>query len=412
MKKISVLLLILHFFILKSQDSLSVINLTSLTHYFQIGSNKQMSGEGADFLRKEFKTAQFVLLGEYHNSKRISEFTNSIIPILNENNFKTMLLEVGPISGNYLNNLNGTIKDSLFLLNSNYKISIGNRVYTPIPFFENISDAEFLTTSKMYNWNILGIDQEFNSGIPFLTDLLYKNLNRKEKKQYVSLYNSVKDSISQFVEIQNLEDIRLTVQLENAPIYNEFLLKMNEFSKNKPIVQAIKSTLRIYNLNAEKKWFLNNKLRVEYMKNQLNTQLNQLEFDLKNDKIFAKMGGRHLSKGMSPGRLYEVGNTLNELAEFNGNKTVNFSFVTRFYKDDEVEKDVLDSNNKYYHNLKSLIQMGKKEEWTLIDLRPLIEGYYYYPKKYLLNEAILDLARRYDFLIIPKIEIEPVKNYK
>jgi len=123
------------------------------------------------------------------------------------------------------------------------------------------------------------------------------------------------------------------------------------------------------------------------------------------------MGANHLSKGFSPLRLFEVGNMLNEIAEFHGNKTFSMSFSTRFYENDGVVKDIMDSEKQYETYLNNLNQMGKKDEWVVIDLRPLIEGTYYYPEKYKIDKNVEDLMKRYDVIIIPKLEVDPVKNY-
>ena len=62
-----------------------------------------------EFLRKEITDAQFVLLGEYHGSRRISELTRAIVPIAHAAGCRTLALEVGPITAEVLT-------ESLFLL--------------------------------------------------------------------------------------------------------------------------------------------------------------------------------------------------------------------------------------------------------------------------------------------------------
>lgn len=123
------------------------------------------------------------------------------------------------------------------------------------------------------------------------------------------------------------------------------------------------------------------------------------------------MGGYHLSKGFSPLSLYEVGNTLNELAEYHGNSALNIGFMSRFYEEDSTLKDNSLSENRYFKNRKPLLQMGQKTEWVVIDLRKLRGGFFYYPQKFKLNTNIAELIQRYDLLVIPKTEIEGISNY-
>lgn len=81
MKKITLVSLL--FLILsqaKSQDSLTIAQLEPITYAFNIEKGV-LTGEGAEFLIKEMSISQYVMIGEYHGSYRISEFTSSIIPI-------------------------------------------------------------------------------------------------------------------------------------------------------------------------------------------------------------------------------------------------------------------------------------------------------------------------------------------
>ena len=79
------------FSISNAQDSLSAKQLKPLTYAFDIVEGK-LIGEGEVFLKQEMAKAQFTMLGEYHGSMRISEFTNAIIPVLNNLNYKAMVL--------------------------------------------------------------------------------------------------------------------------------------------------------------------------------------------------------------------------------------------------------------------------------------------------------------------------------
>ena len=123
------------------------------------------------------------------------------------------------------------------------------------------------------------------------------------------------------------------------------------------------------------------------------------------------MGGYHLSRGFSPLALYEVGNTLSELAAYHGNESLNIGFSSRFFLSDWTLQDYLQSDRPYHKRYKDLIQMGKKNEWVVIDLRPLIKGHYYHPVKYRFNKYVEDLVKRYDLLIIPKQDRHPTPNY-
>lgn len=68
-------------------------------------------------------------------------------------------------------------------------------------------------------------------------------------------------------------------------------------------------------------------------------------------------------------------------ADFYGNKAVNINFSTRFYIDDKsAEVDALADEKGWLYNFRSLLQMAKKDQWTIIDLRPLRETVFYQNK--------------------------------
>ena len=81
---------------------MTIEQLLPLTKPFDIQQG-ELTGEGASFLKNVMSKAQYTMLGEYHGSFRISEFTKAIVPYLDSQGYKTMILEVGPITGNLLN---------------------------------------------------------------------------------------------------------------------------------------------------------------------------------------------------------------------------------------------------------------------------------------------------------------------
>ncbi len=394
-----------------AQDSLSVEHLKPFTYAFDIVDDK-LIGEGGGFLKQEMEKAQFTMLGEYHGSKRISEFTNAIIPILNNLNYKAMALEVGPTTGKILNGLEGNVETELKVLHNEYltKESDGY-VNTPFPFFDYKEDAQFLKTAKDNSWNVFGIDQEFYDSYVMLSDHMFNNLTSVLKEQYREIYSKAISELKQFYINDREDKENLHVALSQSELFKDFITAMSSEPNNIEVIDALKKSSAIYMLYNKRQWYENNTTRIKYMKRQLRKGLENIGFDLEKDKMLIKMGGYHLSKGFSPLGIYEVGNTLNEVAEFNGNAALNISFFTRFYMEDDQLKDNAYSENRYYKNHKALVSMGKKDQWVVIDLRPLIKGYHYYPKRFNLNRQLAELVERYDIIVIPKTEVEGIPNY-
>jgi len=395
---------------IKSQDSLTIDQLQPITYTFKI-ENGVLSGKGANFIKKELSNAQFTMLGEYHDSKRISEFTEALIPFLDSCGYKTLVTEVGPISGQILNTLDGNIKEELHSLLNRYKVEEENDINPPFPFFEHVEDAAFLSKAKDQNWTILGIDQEYVFCHQLLIDQMYQNLNINQKKSINNLYENVLDSIESYnqLEIKGLQ--KLSISIKESEIIRDFINQASINEINRDIADAFYASNHIYWLYANRQWYENNATRISYMKSQLRKQLEEHNFDIRRDKLLVKMGSYHLSRGFSPLALHEVGNTLSELASYHGNESLNIAFSLRYYNENGIIQDILDSDAEYRLRLKDLLKMGKKDEWVVIDLRPMIKGHFYGPVKFKFNKYVEDLVKRYDLLVIPMTDEDPTRNY-
>jgi hypothetical protein len=141
------------------------------------------------------------------------------------------------------------------------------------------------------------------------------------------------------------------------------------------------------------------------MKENLAKAFGQYNFDLETDKMLLKMGGIHTAKGFSWLSLYELGNTLHELANFHGNRSVHLTFFNRYYEQDNKEIDALADEKSYAYRYVDLLQFGQKNRWTVIDLRPLKEKIYYH-RKYEISDMMKDVFRQHDLFVIPPLEKE------
>ncbi len=395
----------------KAQDTLRKDHLLEHVYRFNI-TDGSFSGTGSTFLIDELKKADLVLLGEYHGSARISEFTNALVPVLNNYGYKTLMAEVGQSTGQLLNSIQGNVTSNLKEINNKYLFNYdSSEIELPIPFFEHVEDAQFLQTLKNHNWQIVGIDQEFLYGFPMLIDKIYQNLNNRQRRATSELYKNLKDSLVQYYDLDLAGAKDISVSLKTSIVFNEFTRKTNVNRRNAVLIEDLNNSIEIYYLNATKRWFESNQLRVSYMKSMLKQQLKNNKIDLSKEKILFKMGAYHLSKGFSPLNFYEVGNMINGFADFHDKKPLHITFSSRFYLENGEIKDVLDSDESYVQRYKDLDKYGLKDEWVIIDLRPIIKGYFYYPRILNFNEHIIEIAKSYDLLIIPKTEMNPTLNY-
>ncbi len=393
---------------LEAQEFLSIEKLKPFCYSFDIVDDT-LQGNGAGFLIEEMSKAQFTMLGEYHGSLRISEFTKSIIPILDSVGYKTLMLEVGPFSGQILNSYQLDAVGELESLNHKFSVRYNNGERdTPIPFFSYVEDAAFLQESKKNQWNVFGVDQEYDFGFKMLMDLMYHNLEDYKKAELQDLHLKTLTVMDSLMTEDINDGENLTSSIFKSTILNDFLSEMEIVPENKEIIQAIKKSVEIYETGA---WFDKNAARIQYMKKLFKEYATENDFNIYKDKLLAKMGAIHLSKGFSSLGLFEMGNTLTELAEFNGNTVLNIAFSMRYYLDGNELKDICLSENKYHQKLKILNQMGQKDKWTIIDLRPLRKILVHYKTADKIKTDVAKMIQRYDLFIIPKTEIEPSPNY-
>lgn len=390
-------------------------DLEKYTYYFDITENRFV-GDGAKFLTAEINKNQYILIGEYHGSLRISEFTKALIPVFHNTGCRNFSLEIGPVSSQILAEFSrdsSKVIRNLNAFNSKYYISERRRNFTPIPFFDNVEDAEFLAEAAKRKWNLIGLDQEFSFSYLPLIDRMYENLNSERKQELKTLYNQVINSIKVFYEEDAKDGENQFISISESAEVNKFLILASEKNpENKAIADALNITTGIYknNANSIRKYYEANSVRIEYMKKNLGAGFSKVKFDWRKDKFLLKMGAVHTGRGFSPLSLFEIGNTLSELAEFHGNSSLHINFGTRFYVENEKEIDALDDKNGFLYRFQPLLQMAKKDQWTIIDLRPLREQVFYH-RKFTMDDIVLDIFKNHDFFIIPKLEKAPTPNF-
>ena len=399
----------------QNQVALNSQDLEKYTYYFDIVDHR-MVGDGAKFLADEMRKNQFVLLGEYHDSSRISEFTKALIPVFHNAGGRTFALEVGPVSAEMLA---GLAKDpaqtvnNLNVFNSRYYTRFKNgRQLTPIPFFKYVEDADFLNEAAQRKWDLIGLDQEFGYGYLPLIERMYANLNSRRKRELKLLYEQAAGELKKFYDLDADDGQRIYVSIAESKVLNEFLAAAaSNNAQNRRIADELRLTNAIYLDNINRKYYLANSRRVSNMKRNLREATARLKFNLRRDKLLLKMGAAHTGRGLSPLSLFEIGNTLSELAEYHGNTSLHIDFGARFSLTNGRESDALENKEDWSYRLQPLLQMGRKEQWTIIDLRPLREAVFY-QNKYKVNDTVREMIKNHDLYIITKQERDPQLNIK
>ncbi len=339
MKNFSFFLLLVIPFFMSAQDTLGVKHLEKYTTHFSINGNGKLEGDGVQMLKRNLKEHPVVLIGEYHGSPRVSEFTASLIHEMTALGCNKFVAEVGPIATKYINEIVSASDDpfaSLKELCDQYRVDD----YPPFPFFDNKGDKLFVDLLKKYNWITWGIDQEFVVGYQMLVDRSFEMLNEKQKGLMKSMMTEVKDSLKSFYEIDDNDGKRYSVSIKESKLIPAYFEQISELNPEiKEVADALFATNTIYYLNAIKKYLENNTSRARYMKTNMKSYMKASNFNLSEDRMLVKLGQYHAGRGLSPMDVYDVGNLMSELSELNGKKSLHLCMQYRYSKDEYGESE-------------------------------------------------------------------------
>jgi hypothetical protein len=378
--------------------------LDPLTLGFRI-ENGKLVGNGGEFLRREIASSRATLLGEYHGSQRISELTKALIEPMHLAGYRHMALEVGPTTAKILTEI-GKSKDGalsrLRSLNSKYLIHMPGRVFTPIPFFSGVADAEFLGSATDRGWKLFGVDQEFHFGFLMLLDRLEEIASpalseeiEKTRALILTGYDSRRKG--------GREDS--TILFKSAEL-SDLVKKLEKIGgEAAQIGRDLRRSAQIYHLNEIGDWWGSNGSRIAHMKENFHFGLNSTNFSFDRDRLFLKIGSVHNGRGLSLLRHFELGNTISELAELRGERSLHICVMYRFWKDGDGSVVDTISTDKRYEVLRS---QGALDEWRVIDLRPLKRTVFYDGVTY--EKFVGEAFTQYDLVIVSPTDEEPVLN--
>lgn len=335
------------------------------TNYFTFNEQKP-EGKGWDILENLFAENQFVAWGEYHNSPLLSQLTSYALQSASKYGFKTWCVEISPFAASELTRISKTKNPFDSLL----QIAKQRPNFTVFPFFQNKEDIGMLTTAAKLDFSIWGIDQEFQTAFPFCLEKVYQSQKNATKQRFKAVYDSLQ------AKWWNPETILLD-SLKNA--ISQINLKR--------VLDDIKISKDIY-------YYSDNQRRADLMKsNFYNYYDNQKN---KKEKVFFKMGANHLAKGMNlMTNLYDIGNSLYELAQRNKTNFSNVYLMVRYSEENgKVIDDLEQTNNE---NPKVFSKLYDKEKWVLVDLRTLRPRMKYDNS---LTSDTYKLVEKYDYVLV------------
>lgn len=346
--------------------------LKEYTNYFTI-ENNQIKGKGAKALIDLVTNSQFVVYGETHGSQQTSTLNKALMPLLAEAGFKHFAIEVGPHSAQKLTELstpaNKTI-ENLKAFNTKYTVVEGGQAVQPIPFFDNVSDAEFLKAARTKGMSLWGLDQEFYFSAFFLMDELTNTAkNADNYNSIVQLQNEAKAIMyGHFLgELKKENDGAYKLIKEEAVVKNY----LNAFDSSNEKAQAIIKDLKIsWDIYID--WRNDSHAdRISYIRNNFITHYNTASKTEKLPKVYTKIGSLHARKTMSNG-AYDIGELVESLANTNGTVATTIGSWRAFeIAEDGSITNLFEKYKKSYKRYSIFMPLAKTDEWAIIDLKAI-----------------------------------------
>ena len=361
------------------------------------------------------QNSQFINYGEIHGSKEISLITKALMRSLAQNGFRYFALEVGPHSADVLSQLSSNPKktvESLYAFNSGYSVNAGEETAIPIPFFEYVSDAEFLQEARLYKMQLWGLDQEYYYSAFFLMDELVKTVKNTSKEAKVKQLKLQTQQVmfKHFIaEVQEKIEDPFPLILKEQSVLNFFNAFDNDNTKAQAIIKDLKITWDIYS-----RWRRgSHQDRISYMRNNFLKNYDAAVVRGETPKVFTKIGSLHAPKAFSNG-AYDIGFLTQELAEKNGTKSTSINTWVPFSKTD---KGIVENVNRYnsYRRYSTFLKLAKQDEYAIIDLRKIrkdfVDGKIELPQDGSYH-AIRRLIFAYDYQIMLPLGEKTIPNRK
>lgn len=415
MKYLFNLIIVIGFGLHVSAQTLSTDYLKKHTDHFTI-ENGSFNGPGGKVLKKMVNSSQFITYGETHGSEQISILTKALMPLLKKADFRHFVIEVGPHSANKLSELSSpasqTVK-KLYAFNSGYTVSEGGETAVPIPFFDGVSDAEFLQAARENGMDLWGIDQEFYFSPFFLMDEMMSTIKNTPD------YNKV-NQLKQLAQQVMFKHFMAEVKDRNVNAYP--LIKKEKavqdffdaFDKDNTKAQAIMKDMKI-SWDIYIHWRNDSHAdRISYMRNNFMKHYNEALKNEKTPKVFTKIGSLHASKLISSG-AFDIGELTESLAQKNGTNSASINTWVPFSKTDKGIQNNFEKYKRSYKRYSLLTPFAKKDAWAIINLKEirndLLKGKISLPSNgdyHRLRKLIFS----YDYQLIAPLDTDTTPNRK
>ncbi|WP_425390233.1 hypothetical protein [Ekhidna sp.] len=381
----------------RSQQPLTSQMIEESAFRFSLNAENQLEGEAREKWLNWVGDNQYVGLAEVHNSAQLSFFTKALLNVLDEKGFEHFAIEMGPNSAGILQEITENSDETLNGIKElNRKYGKKGQSKTPMIFANKIEDAVFVEEAARLGFTFWGLDQEFAYSHEMLIDHLHAN-SGLQNEAYKQAYQEAKSTIKKVIYKNKYKGQYIDCWYPESKALNHFFSFLEDSTSQK-IISDLKTSWDIYCKSATGQG--SNQQRADYMKQNFEKYLDQHG---PKSKVFLKLGGIHLTHGLSHFRVNDMGKFLTEKAASNNTELLNIRHLITY------RNGKSNVGKAAWKNTSLFLEVGSKDQWTVVDLRPLREklqrGEITTTKSYAFE------LMSYDLLLISPDDQYPKVNY-
>lgn len=303
---------------------------------------------------------QFVGIAEVHHSRQLSSFTTAILPLLSERGYEFFALEISPNAAIKLSNLTKVpelFSEKIKKVNHQYGKRFGTK--TPLVFVDKKSDALFITKAAEEGFIFWGLDQEYSYSFEMLIDELH-TLDHNPSAERIELYKEVKQLIRKKMFKGKVDGKHVSCWYDSNTEINNYFKGFGNNQEAMNIISSMKESWDIYCKSVSGR--NSNQQRADLMKR------NCIEYfsaaGTKDPKVFLKFGSVHLTHGLSPFGVDDMGKFLHERSN---NDSTGFLSIRYLISHTNGRSNL---GRPGWSRTSMFLELGRKDQWTAVDLRP------------------------------------------
>lgn len=363
----------------------------------------KFTGSGASVLEKALAESQFVLIGEEHGTEQVPAFASAVCNVVGPLGFHTMAIEAGPRAV-------AAIQPWIGSTNSREQLAQFEKKFPDtIAFFNLQPELDLLShcaaVAQGGTFQVWGLDQEFMGASGYLlTSILETHPGKRATAESERLLAKNEEARASAGKSGNPGELFMMSASDSELAGLRELLKKEGDAAAQALLAELMESREIYYKNATAGAESNRQRALLMKRNFVRNYQATARAEGAVPKILMKFGDWHLYKGFNPLLNNDIGNTMAELADGMGLKSLHiailavkgtrlrFAGIGRPYQSETFR--MLD--DKDYKFLQPMADHLEPDGWTMFDLRGIRKAAY----SGALDRDMERLVLGYDLLIL------------